>query len=673
MHKLLATLALVVAVHAGAASSATLSCPPPGGDPAYQVSLRSLTGPAGADLTVHVKRAPDSGCAIPDALKKVQVKIFALDGALVSTKNLDDVTADGGTTDLRLGKVAREQRVTTDVLVQNADATRTYVLRGSTRTLLRPDLVVKATTVPRVVFATRTFDVTAQVAELNGDVGASATVTLTDGPLALGTAPVTVDAGGAAEIHFQDVALADPGRNDLTLGVRGADPGETDTTNNSRRSPVDAINVADHSSDNQASLGGYGAQMNQNVYASITGAPFSALADLESKVIAQQPGLVRVFYNDKQARDFPDRLESFYKTLELAQRAGTMINVTLQSTATGLTQSATVTRLAEVLKTAVRTRGVTNLRWVTIQNEPNSTALTPATLETWYRALDAQLRTLGLRDQIHFMGLDLVLADQQAWFDYAATHLSDLLDAYSIHVFWDYWDTAKIESRLQGVHDIVAAMPAAVRKPVYSMEYGVRGIKKIGTTDFGDPGVWDATQQIPVTQTNVNAFQQAWFDVLAAQLGYAGTVKWDSYYSKYDGGSQAYFMLGKWDENGIWRVNPIYDVVRLFTQVTRPGWNVTSVEQDSLLDTRLAASYAGPNGALTVVGLDRAGGQLNGASPTLVPYAVGGLPPATTFRLVEWNRDGDGRTAPAGTVTTDDAGVASFIVPLQAVFALTNV
>src|SRR5436190_14122183 len=113
MHKLLAALAVLAALHASAASSAGLPCPPPGGDPAYQVSLRSLTGPAGADLTMHVKRAPESGCAIPDALKKVQVKIFALDGTLVSTKNLDDVAADGGTTELRLGKVAREQRVTT--------------------------------------------------------------------------------------------------------------------------------------------------------------------------------------------------------------------------------------------------------------------------------------------------------------------------------------------------------------------------------------------------------------------------------------------------------------------------------------------------------------------------------------------------------------------------------
>jgi hypothetical protein len=664
-----ALLASAAALHASAATSAALPCPPPGGDPAYRVSLRSLTGPAGADLRVRVARAPDSGCAVPDTLKKVQVKIFALDGTLTSTRNLDDVAAPDGSADLRLGTVARHQEVSTDVLVQSADETRTYVLRSVTKTLLRPDLVVKETTAPRIVFATRTFDVTARISELNGDVGASATVTLSDGSTALGSAPITVDAGGSAEASFQDVALTDPGRNDLTLAVRNSDPGETDATNNSRRAPIDVINVADRSDDNLVPLGGYGAQMNQNVYASITGAPFSALADLESKVIAQQPGLVRVFFNDVQARDFPDRLQSFYKTLQLAQRAGATINVTLQSTGS-LTVGPATTRLVNVLNTAVKTFGISNLRWVTIQNEPNSTDLTPAELETWYRALDTKLRALGLRSQIHFMGLDLVATDQRTWFDYAATKMSDLLDAYSIHVFWDYWDTAKLEQRLRDVRAIVDAEPA--RKPVYSMEYGVRGIRTIGTTNFVDPGVWDATQQIPVTQTNVNAFQQGWFDILAAQLGFAGTVKWDSYYGKYDNTPQAYYMLGQWDENGIWRVNPIYDVVRLFTEVTRPGWNVTGVEQDSLLDTRLAASYAGPNGELTVVGLDRAGGQLNGISPTLVPYAIGGLPPATTFHLVEWNRDGDGRTAGAGSVVTDDVGVARFDVSLQAMFALTS-
>lgn len=652
-------------------AAASAPCPPPGGEEAYRVALRSLTGPAGADLTIRVTPAPETGCAIPDALKKVQVKVFSLDGKLLSTRNIDDLPAADGSASVRLGTVGRQQDVAIDALVQGDDTTKTYVLRGKTKTLLRPDLVVENATVPSVVFATRAFNASASIHELNGDIGASAVVTLQAGSTIMASAPVTVDAAGSAEATFNDVALADPGRNNLTMTVHEADPGETNIMNNSRSAELDVINVMAKSGDNLAVLGGYGAQMNQNVYASITGAPFSALADLESKVIAQQPGLVRIFFNDVQARDFPDRLDSFYKTLQLAQKAGATINVTLQSIGS-LNVGPATTRLVNVLNTAVKTYGVSNLRWVTIQNEPNSTSIAPATLETWYRSLDTKLRALGLRDQIHFMGLDLVATNQKTWFDYAASHMTDLLDAYSIHVFWDYWDTAKLEQRLNDVRGIVDGEPAGTQKPLYSMEYGVRGIQTIGGTDMGDPGVWDSTQQLPLTQTNVNAFQQAWFDIRAAQLGYAGTVKWDSYYGKYDNGTQAYYMIGQWDENGIWRLNPIYDVVKMFTQVTRPGWNVTAVEQDSLLDTRLTASYAGPSGQVTVVGLDRAGGQLNGSSTTLVPYAIGGLAPTTTFKLVMWNRSGDGTTADAGTVTTDAAGVASFVVPQQAVFALTN-
>src|SRR5438067_7890230 len=132
-------------------------------------------------------------------------------------------------------------------------------------------------------------------------------------------------------------------------------------------------------------------------------------------------------------------------------------------------------------------------------------------------------------------------------------------------------------------------------------------------------------------------------------------------------------MIGQWDHNGIWPTYPVYNVVRLLTSTTRPGWNVTRVENDSILDTRIAASYAGPNGELTVVGLDRQGGQVNDASTTVVPYAVGGLPASATFRLLEWNRDGDGRNADAGTVTSDEAGVAQFDVPQHGMFALTNI
>ena len=95
-----------------------------------------------------------------------------------------------------------------------------------------------------------------------------------------------------------------------------------------------------------------------------------------------------------------------------------------------------------------------------------------------------------------------------------------------MHIFWDYWDADKLQDRLSGVRDVWDQEPADGRKPLYVTEYGVRGIKTFNGVAQVDPGVWaDGT---PITQTNVNAFQHAWFDILSSRLGYLGTVKWDS-------------------------------------------------------------------------------------------------------------------------------------------------
>jgi hypothetical protein len=170
-----------------------------------------------------------------------------------------------------------------------------------------------------------------------------------------------------------------------------------------------------------------------------------------------------------------------------------------------------------------------------------------------------------------------------------------------------------------------------------------------------------------MTRTNVNAFQQAWFDVLAARLGYLGTSKWDSYFGKYDNGTQAYYMIGSPTDG--WPLYPIYNYVQLMTSTVTQGWRTVNV--DSVPNTtRLLAAYAGKAGEHTVVGLDTAGAQLNAFSPTVVAYTIGGLPPTRDFALTIWNQAGDGLIGAPQPVTTDAAGVVTVSVPLQGVFAL---
>src|SRR5205823_1066956 len=105
---------------------------------------------------------------------------------------------------------------------------------------------------------------------------------------------------------------------------------------------------------------------------------------------------------------------------------------------------------------------------------------------------------------------------QDQWLAFLASNMSDLLDAWSVHIYWDYWDTAKMVRRLTEVRQIWDALPPTQRKPLYVTEYSPRGIRNPGGPV--DPGAWqDGT---PLAQTNINAFQNAWFDLLASKLGY---------------------------------------------------------------------------------------------------------------------------------------------------------
>jgi hypothetical protein len=415
------------------------------------------------------------------------------------------------------------------------------------------------------------------------------------------------------------------------------------------------------------SFAGYGGQFNHHVYAAISrsvGVTDANVGDMERKMRALHPEFSRVFFTPVAFTD-PDRMQSFIRTVQLAQSAGATINVTWQG---GTLQPQ---RFADVLIDLVRNRNITNLRWLTLQNEPNRTRITMQTYEQQYRQLDPLIQSI--RGQVKFMGGDLVRGpdtgapNQDVWFKYLADHMSDILDAYSIHVFWDYWDTQKLVDRLTEVRAIVDALPANARKPVYVAEYGVRGQRTFNGAATVDPGVWE--DGTPITATNVSAFQHAWFDVLAARLGYAGTSKWDSYFGKYDNGTQAYYMIGPPSEG--WPLYPIYNLVQLMTAAVKTGWRTLDVVgvEDS---PRLLAAYASVQGAHTVVGLSTAGAQFNIATPVLVTYTIGGLPPSQMFQLGVWNGGGDGRVSPVQSVRTDAAGVVSVGAPVHSVFVLSS-
>jgi hypothetical protein len=678
-------------------------------DSPYSMQLKALTGPAGADLTVSVGAA--SGCAVPEVLKKIQIKIYADGGSLASTRNLTEVAAPGGTAGgLELGDVPRARRIEADVLVQTGTPARTYPLRGATTTLLRPDLVVEQVTAPLQALVGKPVAISAVIAERNGDVGATADVSLSVIPGA--TQPVEVPAGGRVSVRFPDVAFGTAVPVVVTVIVSGAAPAETDTTNNGRDATVD---VTEHMLPTPRnvlfpSLGGYGGQFGMHLYAPVTPWPAgTGFADVEEKVKRLEPQLVRIFYNDNWDGNangkFPDwatNYASFVRVVQLAQEAGATIDISFQNLGNApKTPDASMAKFADVLDDLVRGHGLTNVSWAEVGNEPNlGGGVTPDQYNTLYRALNGQLVARGLRDRIHLMGGGLVESGaggtHRTWMAYIAANMGDIIDAYAEHVYWWYDVPGRLEYRLRDTYNLMTKeLPAAQQKPEYMMEFGVRGYNTCDgkpALPVGDHLYYRDANCTEIWRTNIAGFQQLWFNIDAAQLGVAGTSKWDAYWSMYDNSSarnQVYWMVGPPTEGS--PLTPTYYAMSLLFHTTEPGWQIIGVEPWESNDWTVPAygtiggatsddqpekelvGYAGPNGELTIVGLDTHGRDLNTASTEPPPqYSIGGLPPNMTFRLALWNATGDG-TNSVGTVTTNTAGVARFEVPLQAAFALTTV
>ena len=420
-------------------------------------------------------------------------------------------------------------------------------------------------------------------------------------------------------------------------------------------------------------FGGFGGQFNQHVFADISGPP-PDLPGLETKVTALGPRYVRVFFSNVEWT-FPDRMASFVRTVQLANRTNATIEVAWQGGTFAFAME-NMPRLADVFADLLQHRGIPGPLWVSLYNEPNAGLLTLPQYERTYRLLDSELRARGVRDRIHFLGGGILgtmsgLGQTQAnWYWYMATYMGDLLDAWAPHIYWDFWDTPKIERRLGEVRAIVASIPEQLRRPLFVTEFGVRGVRSFEGELTFEPGY--APDGNPMAVTNAVAFQEAWLMLRALQLGYLATAKWDVYDATYDIGTQDYSTIGPGTAG--WPLRPAYHLLHLLTLTTEPvgGSIVEVVAQPGADPAKLLVAYVSPGSDLTIFGLDRNGAGISADTAPPVPYSIGGLPPNRLFRLIFWNADGTGTNREIGFLASNPDGVIEFAVPLNAVFALTT-
>lgn len=322
-------------------------------------------------------------------------------------------------------------------------------------------------------------------------------------------------------------------------------------------------------------LVGYGVEMSPFLTAPNAGQPVGDLDDLARKLDALAPQHVRIYVHADWWQPGHEKVrDSFVRTCQLAQSSGATINVTLWS-GWEANQAQASSEMTQLLKDLILNRSLTAVRYVTLQNEVNSTKITMEEYNHFYRMFDQDLRGAGIRDKIQIVGGDLVRTRQAEWLRDLATELAPVCDGHSVHFYWSYPDAADAIQRLHGIAAVRDTLPAQGRRPMYITEFGVRG--KDWQKPGNDPGVYE--DGTPIVQTGIAALQIGWLMTEATRLGFVATVQWEGYDMAYGKRPMHYGIMG--EPGAGWPVRPAYHVLRLFTHTIAPCWRALLVEGDS--------------------------------------------------------------------------------------------
>lgn len=424
-------------------------------------------------------------------------------------------------------------------------------------------------------------------------------------------------------------------------------------------------------------LVGFGGQMNHSLYSKLgesVGITDRNRWGLERKLKDLAPQHVRVFLDQAwldQARGSKrdcDALDSFARIAALARDAGATVNVTYWKGGGYPEPRRQMLDFAGVLGALVTGGGdsplVTRCGWkralggtwyATIQNEPNGDESRAVNIEgprpglyaELHRALHEGLQARGVRRRVKLIGGDLVARRQREWLSYMGRAMADVLDGYSVHIYWEFWDRDKPLKRLVDVKKLVDSLPKAARKPLFITEYGVRGRGHDGP----DPGRYEGGR--PVRQAPEVALQEAAFALLAAQLGYVAALKWDLYVGRYNPGDKVMLFGAIGSAGNEYRTHPFYRALRLLTHSVPGGWRAVKAAP-AWGGTWLAAFRGGAEAAAVLVN----------EKPCRRRARVAGLPRRRPLFFLDWNADGEGRLRARAPANGADGSVEVLLEPM---------
>lgn len=423
---------------------------------------------------------------------------------------------------------------------------------------------------------------------------------------------------------------------------------------------------------------GFGANMNPYLYCRPNWGEVNETnaADLRRKVIALAPQHVRIFFlNDwlttgdtVVAKGDPRMYESFIRTVRLAQDAGATVNLTLWYDPNRWADPARYAqRFADALNYLINVEGLHAIQYVTLQNEPDGEVPLMQTKKITLPKYSAAYHAFAFREIFHpyhvkIIGGDLLSLHQAEWVKYLGPHVSDVLDGYSIHAYWNYWDTAKLQSRIAETVRQFSALPVSQQRPLYVTEFGARGAQPRAGLD---PGLYFDNRRI--ADTNAQAMEISWFMLDAINHGFVGLVQWEMYDAGYDV-FMHYGLIGRAKDG--FPLKPAYFMMELLTHTCRPGWQTVRVTGDQSVriagnpEPITAAAMKSSSGDLTIWAVNHGGYR------TLTTFD--GFPSSKPIHIFFWNQNGNGRISSLIDVIRGKNGKVAVPIPAHAMVGITT-
>ena len=202
---------------------------------AASLTARALLAKNGV-TTLDVTTGSLDATTAPGTISKMQIKFLDASGAEQYTYNMNGLSGGRQTTTIN-GRLAHSQ-IQVQGNVRDIDPKRTDVVTVVERVNKLPDIAVENVSAPNQAYPNAAFVVTAQLHELNGDVGATTNCVLyVDGTATSRSVGDWVADGDVVSCAF-NTSIAAEGAHTLTVKAESVTPADWDVANNAASAQI---------------------------------------------------------------------------------------------------------------------------------------------------------------------------------------------------------------------------------------------------------------------------------------------------------------------------------------------------------------------------------------------------------------------------------------------------